>query len=179
MATIGDLNDDLAKKATELQTIFAQWYLCAADVKDAMQERIFVKLIGAEGQELPNSRVKQSPSTEPIYVDVDTLPRSVSSFQVGKTGKKIKSAYFPSGYAQLKQAIGRPALELTGYLFRDFVNTPQVDDFNTVTILVDDVNADKIAGLERLYGEIFYPTEQELDDLVECIELNAANTLLD
>ena len=175
MATIGDLNDDLAKKATELQTIFAQWYLCAADVKDAMQERIFVQSRGADGQELPSKPY----SSEPIYVDVDTLPRSVSSFQVGKTGKKIKSAYFPSGYAQLKQAIGRPALELTGYLFRDFVNTPQVDNFNTVTILVDDVNADKIAGLERLYGEIFFPTEQELDDLVDCIELNAANTLLD
>ena len=175
MATIGELNQDLAKKADDLQTIFASWYLCAADVKDAMQERIFVQIRGADGQELPSKPY----SSEPIYVDVDTLPRSVSSFQVGKTGKKIKSAYFPSGYGQLKQAIGRPALELTGDLIRDFVNTPQVDDFNTVIILVDDVNFNKIAGLERLYGEIFFPTEQELDDLVDCIESNAANTLLD
>ena len=175
METIQQLNDDLAKKADDLQTIFASWYLCAADVKDAMQERIFIQSKGADGQDLPSKPY----SSDPIYVDADIALKSLSSFQIGKTGKKIKSAYFPSGYAQLKQFIGRPALELSGDLIRDFVNTPQVDDFNTVTILVDDVNFNKIAGLERLYGEIFFPTEQELDDLVECIELNAANTLLD
>jgi hypothetical protein len=175
MATIGELNDDLGRKATELQTIFAQWYLCAADVKDAMQERIFVQSKGADGQELPSKPY----SSEAVYVDADIALKSLSAFQVGKTGKKIKSAYFPNGYAQLKQFIGRPPLELSGYLNRDFLNTPQVNDLNTVTILVDDINADKIAGLERLYGEIFFPTEQELDDLVDCIELNAANTLLD
>lgn len=173
MATISDLNNELDQAVSDLTGLFKQFYLCGADLKDAMQDRIFEKSTGADGQKLPSKPY----STEPIYVNPDTLPRSTSAYQVGKTGKKIKSAYFPSGYSQLKQAVGRPPLELTGFLFRDFVNTPQVDNFNTVQILVDDINAEKITGLEKLYGEIFYPTETELDDLVDCIELAAAKQI--
>jgi hypothetical protein len=171
--TIEELNNDLEQAASDLTTVFAGFYLCASDLKDAMSERIFVKSIGADGQQLPSKPY----SSDPIYVDPNSLPRSVSSFQVGKTGKKIKSAYFPNGYGQLKTAIGRGALELTNNLFLDFTNTPQVDQFNTVKILVDENNVGKIAGLEKLYGEIFFPTEDELNDLTDCIEIQTAQTL--
>jgi len=171
--TIEELNNDLEQAASDLTTVFAGFYLCASDLKDAMTERIFVKSIGADGQQLPSKPY----SYDPIYVDPNSLPRSVSSFQVGKTGKKIKSAYFPNGYGQLKTAIGRGALELTNNLFLDFTNTPQVDDFNKVKILVDDNNVGKISGLEKLYGVIFFPTDDELNDLVDCIETQTALTL--
>lgn len=171
--TIEELNNDLEQAASDLTTVFAGFYLCASDLKDAMTERIFVKSIGADGQQLPSKPY----SYDPIYVDPNSLPRSVSSFQVGKTGKKIKSAYFPNGYGQLKTAIGRGALELTNNLFLDFTNTPQVDDFNKVKILVDDNNVGKISGLEKLYGVIFFPTDDELNDLVDCIEIQTAQTL--
>ncbi len=171
--TIEELNKDLEQAASDLTTVFAGFYLCAADLKDAMQERIFVKSTGADGQQLPSKPY----STEPIYVSPDVTIRSLAAFQVGKTGKKIKSAYFPNGYNQLKQASGRPPLELSNNLANDFRNTPQVDQFNTVKILVDENNVGKIAGLEKLYGEIFFPTEDELNDLVYCIEIQTAQTL--
>ena len=171
--TIEELNKDLEQAASDLTTVFAGFYLCASDLKDAMQERIFVKSIGAEGQDLPTSGY----STEPIYVNPDIALKSLASFQIGKTGKKIKSAYFPNGYNQLKQAIGRPPLELSNNLANDFRNTPQIDDFNIVKILVDETNVKKIAGLEARYGEIFFPTEDELNDLTDCIEIQTALTL--
>jgi hypothetical protein len=68
-------------------------------------------------------------------------------------------------------------LELSNNLANDFRNTPQVDQFNTVKILVDENNVGKIAGLEKLYGEIFFPTDDELNDLTDCIEIQTALTL--
>ena len=168
--TIEELNNDLEQAASDLTTVYAGFYLCCSDLKDAMSDRIFVKSLGADGQSLPSKPY----SSEPIYVDPNSLPRSVSSFQIGKNGKKIKSAYFPNGYGQLKQAIGRGALELTNNLFLDFTNTPQVDEFNKVKIFVDENNVGKIAGLEKLYGEIFFPTEDELNDLTDCVETQTA-----
>jgi hypothetical protein len=68
-------------------------------------------------------------------------------------------------------------LELSNNLANDFRNTPQIDDFNIVKILVDETNVKKIAGLEARYGEIFFPTDDELNDLVDCIEIQTAQTL--
>ncbi len=184
--TIEELNKDLEQAASDLKTVFAGFYLCASDLKDAMTERIFVKSLGTDGQDL-NSKPY---STEPIYLSTDSLISSLAAFKFGKPkgkenkGKPIKSAYFQGGYSELKKAIGRPRLELTNNLFLDFTNTPQINDFETVKFLVDEFNLEKIEGLEfgngkgfTGYGEIFFPTEDELNDLVDCIEIQTAQTL--
>jgi hypothetical protein len=111
----------------------------------------------AAGETLPTKPY----DTQPIYVDVRTLPSTPTAFQVGKTGKKIKSAYFPQGYGQLKQAIGRPPLELTNALDRSFTNSPILASGANAQITVDDSEAGKVAGLQKRYGVIFDLTAEE------------------
>jgi hypothetical protein len=171
--TIEELNKDLEQAVTDLKTVYASFYLCCTDLKDAMQERIFVNSLGTNGQSLPTVPY----GTKPLYFDTDNTVKSFASFQVGKTGKKIKSAYFPNGYAQLKQASGKPPLELSNNLAADFKDSPQVDDFNTVKIVVSENNVEKIGWLEKKYGEIFFPTDDELNELVLCLEEKANETL--
>jgi hypothetical protein len=184
--TIEELNNDLEQAVTDLTTVYAGFYLCCADLKDAMQERIFVKSLGTFGQDLTSRPY----STEPIYVDTDSLITSLAAYKFGKPkgkenkGKPIKSAYFEGGYAELKKATGRPRLELTNNLALDFRDTPQVNDFNTVKLLLDENNLEKVKGLEfgngrglQGYGEIFFPTDDELNELVLCLEEKANETL--
>jgi hypothetical protein len=89
------------------------------------------------------------------------LPNTPSGFQVGKRGKKIKSAYFPQGYAQLKQVVDRPPLELQGSLKSSFANSPILASGANVQITIDISEVGKVQGLEKRYGTIFDLTKEE------------------
>ena len=114
------------------------------------------------GENTAGSTLQTVPySTTPIYVSNDGIKRKVPSFQIGKRGTKIKSAYFPQGYGQLKNAVGRPPLELTNQLDIAFTNTPLAEAGQNVSIVIPDDQAGKVKGLESKYGTIFQMSDEE------------------
>lgn len=141
---------------------FTPLFRAVADIKGEMSRRIF----GAGNNSGSNTAGATLPTrpydTEPIYVDPRSIPR-VAGSNIGKRGKPIKSLYFEGGYAQLKNEIGRPALELTNALDRSFTNTPIVEAGDNAAIVIDDSEAGKVEGLEKekRYGTIFQMSEEE------------------
>ena len=150
---------------SEWEQDFVPLFLAVGTLKDEMGERIFELGENTAGTKLPAPAY----STEEIYVDVKTLPRTPTAFQVGKRGTKIKSAYFPQGYAQLKQAIGRPVLELTNRLKSAFLNTPVLESGNVAIIALPDDERGKRLGLEQKYGTIFQMNDKEEKLLTDTI----------
>lgn len=78
-------------------------------------------------------------------------------------GATLPTKPYTPAYAKIKQANGRPPLELTGFLKRSFA-TDQGSVFNegfgsAIYIQADEVG--KVEGLEKLYGTIFKPTAEE------------------
>ena len=78
-------------------------------------------------------------------------------------GNYLPTKPYTPAYAKIKQANGRPPLELTGFLKRSFA-TDQGSVFNegygsAIYIQADEVG--KVTGLEKLYGTIFKPTAEE------------------
>ena len=78
-------------------------------------------------------------------------------------GATLPTKPYTPAYAKIKQANGRPPLELTGFLKRSFA-TDQGSVFNegygsAIYIQADEVG--KVTGLEKLYGTIFKPTAEE------------------
>jgi len=121
------------------------------------QGRIFDDSLNTAGVKLPNPPY----STRPLTVEVSQLPRKAGV--ISKDGKK---AFFIGGYAELKKAVGRKPLELTGNLRRD-VTSPVVtakDDVITISIKREE-NVEKIFDLETKYGKIFNLNENEKENL--------------
>lgn len=84
-------------------------------------------------------------------------------------GQKLPTKPYTPAYALLKQKNGRPPLELTGFLKRSFA-TDQSAVFNQgfgSAIYIQADEADKVKGLENLYGTIFQPTKQEQTAMLE------------
>jgi len=136
-------------------------FLAVSEIRGIMSERIFGGKSTA-GKNTAGTTLPSVPySTKPIYADVKSLPSTPTAFQVGKRGTKIKSAYFPQGYGQLKDAVGRPPLELTNFLDSAFSNTPLINAGQNVSIVVPDDQAGKIKGLEKKYGTIFQMSKEE------------------
>lgn len=80
-----------------------------------------------------------------------------------QAGNFLPTKPYTPAYAKIKQANGRPPLELTGFLKRSFA-TDQSSVFNqgfgsAIYIQGDEVG--KVQGLEKLYGTIFKPTAEE------------------
>ena len=78
-------------------------------------------------------------------------------------GQKLPTKPYTPAYALIKQKNGRPPLELTGFLKRSFA-TDQSSVFNQgfgSAIYIQADEAGKVAGLEKLYGPIFQPTDEE------------------
>jgi hypothetical protein len=78
-------------------------------------------------------------------------------------GATLPTKPYTPAYAALKAKNGRPPLELTGFLKRSFA-TDQGSVFNegfgsAIYIQADEVG--KVTGLEKLYGTIFKPTDEE------------------
>jgi hypothetical protein len=84
-------------------------------------------------------------------------------------GAKLPTKPYTPAYALIKQKNGRPPLELTGFLKRSFA-TDQSSVFNqgfgsAVYIQADE--AGKVEGLQKLYGPIFQPTDEEQNRMLE------------
>jgi hypothetical protein len=84
-------------------------------------------------------------------------------------GATLPTKPYTPAYAKIKQANGRPPLELTGFLKRSFA-TDQGSVFNegfgsAIYIQADEVG--KVTGLEKLYGTIFKPTAEEQSAMLQ------------
>jgi hypothetical protein len=78
-------------------------------------------------------------------------------------GQKLPTKPYTPAYALIKQKNGRPPLELTGFLKRSFA-TDQSSVFNQgfgSAIYIQADEAGKVEGLQKLYGAIFQPTDEE------------------
>jgi hypothetical protein len=153
---------------SRLNSLIDEWRSDFAPLSDAVnfiRGEMSVRIFGSGSSAGKNAAGETLPTkpydNAPIYVDVRTLPSTPTAFQVGKRGKKIKSAYFPQGYAQLKQAIGRPPLELTNFLDISFTDDPILASGANAEITVDASEAGKVQGLEKRYGVIFDLTKEE------------------
>ena len=84
-------------------------------------------------------------------------------------GQKLPTKPYTPAYAALKKKNGRPPLELTGFLKRSFA-TDQTSVFSQgfgVAIYIQADEAGKVAGLQKLYGPIFQPTDEEQKAMLE------------
>ena len=80
-----------------------------------------------------------------------------------QAGYFLPTKPYTKAYAKIKAKNGRPPLELTGFLKSSFAkNEGSVlnQGFNS-DIFIQEDEAGKVAGLEKLYGTIFKPTVEE------------------
>lgn len=166
METIEQLDEKLNALLAKWEQGFMPLYFSVNSIKSVMFDRIFTDGLNTAGTQLPSP----SYSTKEIYVDVNSARGIPSSFQVGKRGTKIKSAYFPEGYQQLKQAVGRPVLELTNSLKLAFANYPVIESGDSASIALPNSERGKRLGLEDKYGTIFQMTQEETDLFTEVLQ---------
>jgi hypothetical protein len=84
-------------------------------------------------------------------------------------GQKLPTKPYTPAYAAIKKKNGRPPLELTGFLKRSFA-TDQTSVFSQgfgVAIYIQADEAGKAEGLQKLYGPIFQPTDEEQKAMLE------------
>ena len=84
-------------------------------------------------------------------------------------GNYLPTKPYTPAYAKIKQANGRPPLELTGFLKRSFA-TDQSSVNNqgfTSFIYTTADESGKVKGLENLYGTIFQPMKEEEDAMLQ------------
>ena len=158
----------------ELEANFLPLKLAVESVLRKTEQRIFDDGVNVKGEVMLD---KKPYSTKPTYISRIESPRQVP-FDTGKRGTKIKSYYFPNGYSQFKQAIGRSILELSLDLRNDWVNADVVLDKTVLTVaLKQDYNAQKAEGLQKesQYGRFFGFTEKEQQQVAEIIEIELAN----
>lgn len=107
--------------------------LAGTSVVGIMAKRIFTDQENPDGVKLLSIKPYD---TKPIYLSRDIAGAATGTFVgksgkvvksktktsigAGSNGKEIKSAYFPGGYNQFKQQLGRGALELSGRLKSEF-----------------------------------------------------------
>ena len=188
MATVSEINQRIDGLLSQWQSNYVPLYNSVNYIRGEMAVRIFGSKASGVGKGGTNTAGSTLPtvtySTEPIYADVKSLPNTPSAFQIGKRGTKIKSAYFPQGYGQLKDAIYRPPLEVSNYLKKAFSNFPEtvtgkedpgdnpiIEEGENAKIAVPDGARGQIEGLENKYGTIFQMSKEEeklfTDDLAQ------------
>jgi hypothetical protein len=168
--------NDFSQKVNELTQRYEQGFpallLAVSSMQVKIAERVFDKSINTAGIDMAAIPY----SLKPIYVQTDTLPNTPSAFQVGKRGTKIKSAYFPQGYGQLKKAVNRPVLELNLILRNDWLNPSIIQTGNSVSVsLKEEINAKKNEGLEKKYGQFLKANQEEIDFLIEVLQFELTN----
>lgn len=172
--------EELKQKFESLSQKYEQGFPALIFAVSSMQvkiaERVFDDGINTAGLDMASIPY----SSKPIYIQTDTLPNTPSQFQIGKRGTKIKSAYFPQGYGQMKQAINRPVLELNLRLRNDWLNPDIQQQGNRVLLsLKDEINADKNEGLEKKYGQFLKANQDEIDLLLTIIQDEITNDFND
>ena len=177
MPTIKEMNARMDALNKEWLTNFKPLYRAGTNLKRVMFKRIFGK--GNSGgyntamQELPTKDY----STEPIYVDPNSLRNAPASFKFGKPtidskgkkkkGKPIKSLYFAGGYAELKTKTSATLpLQLTGKLAGGFLQSEVIKDGLSVELTLPESELGKSKGLEKKYGVIFQPTDMEEEEFL-------------
>ena len=84
-------------------------------------------------------------------------------------GQKLPTKPYTPAYALIKQKNGRPPLELTGFLRRSFGKDKDSvfnQGFGSAIYIAAD-EAGKAEGLQKLYGPIFQPTNEEQNKMLE------------
>ena len=178
MPTIKEMNLRMDALNKEWVVNFKPLYRAGTNLKRVMFKRIFGK--GNSGgyntamQELPTKDY----STEPIYVDPNSLRNAPASFKFGKSttttkkgkpkkGKPIKSLYFQGGYAELKTKTSATLpLQLTGKLAGGFDKSEVIEDGLSVEVTLPESELGKSQGLEKKYGIIFQPTDMEQEEFL-------------
>jgi hypothetical protein len=170
--TIEQYTQSLRAKFDELESNFFPLQIAAETYKADASVRIWDQSKNSADQDMLS--VSQY-SNKPAYIR--DLPRKAGS-DTGKTGKPITTSYFSGGYGQMKQEVGRPPVELFGTLRSDFVSTPFVSESLRIKIGVSkDESAGKIAGLQKKWGLIFYPTPEEINTIANVIAFETAQFL--
>lgn len=132
-------------------------------------DRIFVQ------GKASNNRDIGTYSTKPIYISKKNSPR--------KAGIEKESSYFfPGGYKQFKEAIGRGEkvnLRLFGSLQRDFLNPAEHTSGNSVTFsLKQEENIKKKGWAEEHFEkDIFNLAKKEEKVLVKTFEFELAKMI--
>ena len=172
-----ELENKWSNLTKELEDSFYPLLIASKSALSTSGERIFVDGLNTAGQDM---LTRKPYSTKPTYIDVDKSPRKNLPFKTGKTGKEIKSYYFPNGYSQFKNAISRPVLELSLQLRNGWYNSDtgvvEADlklDRTKLTIgFTEDRNAQVAEALQKdsQYGQIFGFTQEELDQLTLVLE---------
>ena len=86
-----------------------------------------------------------------------------------QAGYFLPTRPYTPAYALIKQKNGRPPLELTGFLKRSFA-TDQSSVFNQgfgSAIYIQADESGKVEGLQKLYGPIFQPTDEEQNKMLQ------------
>jgi len=170
MSTPAQLNENLRELYQSWQDSFIPFYTGVRELKTEMFARIFG--VGSKGgTNTAGSKLPTRPySTEELYISPLSLRNAPSKFKVGKRDEPIKSLFFSGGYAQLKKdTSAKLPLELTGRLKGSFVEETVFTEGNTASILINQTEVEKIRGLEAKYGQIFYPTKEEIDFLISIV----------
>ena len=137
MSTIEDI---LEKRLNEIEEKF---YFAVMDTHDEMVNRVF------EENKDANGNAPKPYSTEPMWASRSTLPR-----EAGKKSKSGKTRYFEGGYSELKKSIGRPPLELKGFLKLHFTNGIRQVGFLDFQVEVNKESLDKIKGNFKTFFEL-------------------------
>ena len=164
----------------ELEQNFYPLLLATRSTLVTSAVRIFDEGLNTLGQ---NMLSRKKYSKKPAYIDKDKSPRKVP-FGTGKTGREIKSYYFPEGYSQFKNAIDRGILELSLELRNGWLNADtgviaadiKLDRSRITVGFTSERNAQVAEGLqqEKQYGQIFGFTQDEYDELTNVIEFELA-----
>lgn len=134
--------------------------------------------IFSDGLNSAGGKIGSYNSTKPVYINPDDAPKRGN--QVGKSGKKIKSLYYPS-YKAFRQGMGRESnfvnVRLNNELQNDLgsgalskgadrIVEPkpiQVNVNKYKITLKKEINQKKVEGLERKFGKFLEHTKAEKD----------------
>lgn len=170
--TVAQFTANMNAKIKELQSDRIL-RLAVYAVNEKRVERIFEK-----GQNSAGGKIGSYNSTKPIYVAPEDAPRAVN--KRGKTGKSIKSGYYPS-YKAFRQSQGRESgfvnLRLNNELQSDLANAQlsktssalaaskpiKISNTEYQVTLKKDINIKKRKGLTAKYGEFLEHTRQEIE----------------
>lgn len=170
--TVAQFTAEINEKITELQSDKVL-RLAALTVNQVRAERIFEKGLNSAG-----GKIGSYNSTKPIYIAPEDAPRAVN--KRGKTGKSIKSGYYPS-YKAFRQAMGRESgfvnMRLNNELQSDLANAQigksssaiaapkpiKISNTEYQITLKKDINIKKVEGNEKRFGKFLAHTKQEIE----------------
>jgi hypothetical protein len=148
--------EDILQK--QLEQIEKKFYFAVLDTHDEMVNRIF------EQQKDANGGAPKPYSTEPLWISRASLEGVKDT---GRKSKSGKTRYFEDGYKELKASIGRPPLELRGFLKLDFTNG--IRQVGPLQFDVD-VNKESLNKINGNFKTFFELSRNEKENLLKRLE---------